>query len=107
MTTTSTVHEPAALIIAGDAPAIELTILMPCLNEAETLERCIIKARRFLSESSVAGEIVIADNGSTDGSQQIAQRNGARVVDVPMRGYGAALYYGSLSAHGRYVIMGD
>ena len=70
---------------------IELSIVMPCLNEAETLERCIVKAHAFLARSGVAGEIVIGDNGSTDGSQEIARRLGARVVDVPVRGYGAAM----------------
>ncbi|MES2985150.1 MAG: glycosyltransferase family 2 protein [Pseudomonadota bacterium] len=87
--------------------SMELTILMPCLNEAETLERCIVKAQRFLSESGVEGEVVIADNGSTDGSQEIARRHGARVVDVPIRGYGAALAAGIADARGHYVIMGD
>ena len=85
----------------------ELTILMPCLNEAETLGTCIDKARRFLESSGVSGEILIADNGSTDGSQQIAQEKGARVVDVDVKGYGAALIGGCNSAKGRYVIMGD
>jgi glycosyltransferase involved in cell wall biosynthesis len=87
--------------------SLELTILMPCLNEAQTLERCIVKAQRFLVENGVDGEVVIADNGSTDGSQAIALRNGARVVKVPLRGYGAALYYGTTASLGRYVIMGD
>lgn len=85
----------------------ELTILMPCLNEAETLEVCIQKAQTFLKESGVNGEILIADNGSTDGSQDIARRNGARVVDVPVKGYGAALIGGCNAALGEYVIMGD
>lgn len=85
----------------------ELTILMPCLNEAETLEACIVKARGYLARSGVRGEIVIADNGSTDGSQAIAERNGARVVAVPVKGYGAALIAGIEAARGRYVIMGD
>ena len=90
------------------APAtLELTILMPCLNEAETLERCIVKANNYLAESGVKGEVVIADNGSTDGSQEIARRLSARVVDVPVRGYGAALAAGIANAHGTYVIMGD
>ncbi len=87
--------------------SIELSIVMPCLNEAETLETCIRKARTFLARSGVPGEIVIGDNGSTDGSQEIARRNGARVVDVPMRGYGAALYYAIMESRGRYCIMGD
>ncbi len=86
---------------------MELTILMPCLNEAETLETCIRKARTYLETSGVDGEILIADNGSTDGSQDIARRCGARVVDVPMRGYGAALIGGCNAALGDYVIMGD
>jgi glycosyltransferase involved in cell wall biosynthesis len=86
---------------------MELTILMPCLNEAETIERCIVKARRWLDKNSVDGEVLIADNGSTDGSQQLAEKAGARVVPVPIRGYGAALMTGITSAHGTYVIMGD
>ncbi len=87
--------------------ACELTILMPCLNEAETLERCIVKARGFLARSGVAGEVVIADNGSTDGSQAIAEAAGARVVPIPERGYGSALIGGIRAARGRYVVMGD
>ena len=86
---------------------LELTILMPCLNEAETLEICIRKAKQYLEESGVAGEVLISDNGSTDGSQEIARRCGARVVDAPERGYGAALIAGTKAAAGRYVIMGD
>lgn len=80
---------------------------MPCLNEAETLEKCIVKAAAFLEKSGVDGEIVIGDNGSTDGSQAIATRNGARVVNVPIRGYGAAIFHAVLEARGRFVIMGD
>ncbi|MGL4236428.1 glycosyltransferase family 2 protein [Tabrizicola sp.] len=86
---------------------IELTILMPCLNEAETLAACIVKARGYLDASGIRGEIVIADNGSTDGSQAIAEGLGARVIAVPRRGYGAALIAGIEQAQGRYVIMGD
>ena len=86
---------------------IELTILMPCLNEAETLAACIGKARDFLDRSGIAGEIVIADNGSTDGSREIAEGLGARVVPVPERGYGAALGGGIQAARGRFIIMGD
>src|SRR6478735_3010415 len=80
---------------------------MPCLNEAETLEVCIVKALGFLETSGVVGEVLIADNGSTDGSQDIARRAGARVVDIPTRGYGAALIGGIASAEGEFVIMGD
>ena len=86
---------------------VELTILMPCLNEAETLATCIVKARGFLDRSGIAGEIVIADNGSTDGSRQIAEDLGARVVPVAQRGYGAAIAGGIEAARGRYVIMAD
>ena len=86
---------------------IELTILMPCLNEAETLETCIRKARGYLEASGVKGEVMIADNGSTDGSQAIAESLGAVVVPVAQRGYGAALIAGIAAARGRYVIMGD
>src|SRR5580698_560416 len=81
--------------------ACELTILMPCLNEAETLERCIRKARSFLIRSGIYGEVVIADNGSTDGSQGIAEAAGARVVPIHERGYGSALLGGIRAAHGR------
>lgn len=86
---------------------IELTILMPCLNEAETLGPCIADAQAFLARSGVCGEVVIADNGSTDGSREIAASLGARVVRVAERGYGAALRRGIAAARGRFVIMGD
>jgi glycosyltransferase involved in cell wall biosynthesis len=85
----------------------ELTILLPCLNEKETLETCIRKAQYFLQANNIRGEVVVSDNGSDDGSQDIARRCKARVVDVPVRGYGAALIHGSLHAHGKYLIMGD
>jgi len=91
----------------SDDDGLELSILMPCLNEALTLATCIGKARGFLARSGVQGEVLIADNGSTDGSQDIARRCGARVVDVSVRGYGAALIHGIRAAKGRYVIMGD
>jgi glycosyltransferase involved in cell wall biosynthesis len=86
---------------------IELTILMPCLNEAETIGACITKASSYLLRSQICGEILIADNGSTDGSQEIAKRLGARVVSISKRGYGAALTSGIEAAKGRFVIMGD
>ena len=89
------------------AGALELTILMPCLNVAETLATCIQKALGYLARSGVSGEVLIADNGSTDGSQAIARGLGARVIDVPEKGYGAALIAGIAGARGRYVIMGD
>lgn len=89
------------------APLLELTILMPCLNEAETLGTCVRKARDYLARSGIAGEVLVADNGSTDGSQAIAESLGAGVVAVPERGYGAALIAGIAAARGRFVIMGD
>ncbi|MBW8842485.1 MAG: glycosyltransferase family 2 protein [Sphingomonadales bacterium] len=86
---------------------IELSIVMPCLNEAETLALCIKKALAFLKDNDVAGEVLVADNGSTDGSQQIANAMGARLVPVSERGYGAALIGGIAAARGAYVAMGD
>lgn len=86
---------------------IELSIVMPCLDEAETLAVCIRKARAFLADHRVVGEVVVADNGSTDGSRQIANAMGARLIGVETRGYGAALAGGIAAARGRFVIMGD
>jgi hypothetical protein len=86
---------------------LELSIVMPCLDEARTLETCIGKARGFLERHGVAGEVIVADNGSSDGSPALAQRLGARVVPVAQRGYGAALRAGIEAARGRYVVMGD
>jgi len=85
----------------------ELTILMPCLNEAETVGRCITKARAFLMRSGIIGEVLVADNGSTDNSPRIAEGLGARIVRAPEPGYGSALRAGIGAARGRYVIMGD
>lgn len=98
---------PAEAPATTDTTVVELSIVMPCLNEAETIEQCVRKARRFLDDHGVRGEIVIGDNGSTDGSQQMATRLGARVVDVSVRGYGAAVAFAAQSARGRYVVMGD
>jgi glycosyltransferase involved in cell wall biosynthesis len=92
--------------LSADTP-IEMTIVMPCLNEAETLAICIQKAQRFLADNKVSGEVLIADNGSTDGSQAIATGLGARVVPVAARGYGAALIGGIAAARGKFVAMGD
>ena len=86
---------------------LELTILMPCLNEALTVGQCVRQARAFLAASGIQGEVVVADNGSSDGSRALAEAEGARVVAVPERGYGAALRTGIDAAHGRFVIMGD
>lgn len=86
---------------------VEVTVVMPCLNEADTLRICIEKAQRALSANNVEGEVIIADNGSTDGSQGIAAVMGARVVNVSNRGYGNALMGGIAAARGKYIIMGD
>jgi hypothetical protein len=86
---------------------LELTILMPCLNEAETIEVCVRKALSFMTRSGVSGEVLVADNGSTDGSQMLATRAGARVVLAMQKGYGAALSAGIAEARGRFVVMGD
>jgi glycosyltransferase involved in cell wall biosynthesis len=93
--------------LAGEALPLELSIVMPCLNEAETLAVCIEKAQRSLRELDVQGEVIVADNGSTDGSQDVAASMGARVVRVEARGYGSALMGGISAARGRYIIMGD
>ncbi len=97
------------LELPSDTPAtaVELSVVLPCLNEAETLQVCIAKARASLADLGVVGEVVVADNGSTDGSQEIARAAGARVVDVPRRGYGAALMAGIEAAGGEYVLMAD
>jgi glycosyltransferase involved in cell wall biosynthesis len=86
---------------------IEVSVIMPCLNEADTLASCIEKAQRALRDHRIVGEVIVADNGSTDGSQAIAERLGARLVHVRERGYGSALMGGIQHARGRYVIMGD
>ena len=90
-----------------DGNRTELSILMPCLNEAETLEICIKKAQKALEDLNVSGEVIIADNGSTDGSPEIAASLGARVVQVAEKGYGSALQGGIKAARGKYIIMGD
>ena len=101
-------HMPKESINEGDSRhQPELTILMPCLNEAETIRICIEKAKFFLTTYNVDGEVLVADNGSTDGSREIAEKCGARVVAIPERGYGAALIGGTLAAKGKYCIMGD
>lgn len=92
---------------ADEPQEVEVSIVMPCLNEADTLASCIEKAQRALREHGISGEVVIADNGSIDGSQGIAARLGARVVNVEAKGYGNALMGGIDAARGRFVIMGD
>ncbi|HEY8093752.1 MAG TPA: glycosyltransferase family 2 protein [Acidimicrobiales bacterium] len=86
---------------------MELSIVMPCRDERETLEACVSKARRYLDAAAIDGEIIVVDNGSADGSGALARRLGVRVVDVPEPGYGAALMGGILAARGTFVVMGD
>lgn len=94
-------HEPS---VQGE---IEVSFILPCLNEAETLEGCLLEVRQCIEDHGLVAEIVVADNGSSDGSQEIARRLGARVVPVPERGYGAALMGGFEAARGRFLVMGD
>jgi glycosyltransferase involved in cell wall biosynthesis len=98
---------PPGIIAMPSADSIEVSVVMPCLNEAETLETCILKAQQALSAAKIPGEVVIADNGSKDGSAEIAERVGARVVHVHAKGYGNALMGGIAAARGKYVVMGD
>src|SRR5579872_6524676 len=102
----------AIALPSGEIPktrksVLELSVVMPCLNEAETLRSCILKAQAALREAGIRGEVIVADNGSTDGSQQIAEECGARLVNVTEKGYGNALQGGIAVAEGRYIVMGD
>jgi glycosyltransferase involved in cell wall biosynthesis len=89
------------------ASEFEISVIMPCLNEARTVGRCVDKALRALQQLGARGEVVVADNGSTDGSQEIAREHGARVIEVARKGYGHALRAGIQAARGRYIVMGD
>src|SRR5215510_16302966 len=91
----------------GDSDRVEVSVVMPCLNEADTLATCIQKAQRSFSDNHIKGEVVVADNGSTDGSQEIARKLGARVIDVPVKGYGSALSAGITAARSEFVLMAD
>ena len=93
--------------MSAPQPGCELTVLIPCLNEAETIGACVSQALDFLAEAGVSGEVLVSDNGSADGSQAIAAKLGARVIQAPTRGYGGALGDGIRAARGCYVIMGD
>jgi glycosyltransferase involved in cell wall biosynthesis len=93
--------------MSASPDGVELSVVLPCLNEADTLGRCIEKAKRALSDRGIDGEVIVADNGSTDGSQQIAAAAGARVVDIIEKGYGHALRGGIEAARGRFVLMAD
>ena len=97
-------RQPATRDAGG---CVELSVVIPCLNEADTLESCLEKAQRGLRAARAVGEIVVADNGSTDGSVEIAHRMGVRVINVPEKGYGNALMGGIAAARGKFIIMGD
>src|SRR2546429_4097472 len=92
---------------SGVEQVCDLSVVLPCLDEAETLATCITKAQRAMKELAVDGEVIVADNGSADGSQQIARRLGARVIDVPVKGYGSALLTGIAAARSEFVVMAD
>ena len=109
--TMTRLEEPASTEILspeeGSGGAVELSVVMPCLNEADTLAACVSKAQRAMKDNGIVGEVVIADNGSTDGSPDIALQLGARLIRVPTRGYGSALMAGIEASRGRFVLMGD
>ncbi|MAW61294.1 MAG: dolichol-P-glucose synthetase [Planctomycetes bacterium] len=101
---------PARLSLLSEDPrpsSLEVSVVMPCLNEVRTLEECVLKAQRAIEEHGYAGEVIVSDNGSTDGSIELADRLGARVVHAQRKGYGAALQAGIEAAHGEFVVMGD
>ncbi|MFT5444655.1 MAG: glycosyltransferase involved in cell wall biosynthesis [Myxococcota bacterium] len=98
---------PAENSTPESSGAVEFSVVLPCLDEAETLATCIRKIQQYFGEAQIAAEVVVADNGSDDGSQQIARDLGARVIDVPRKGYGSALRGGIDAARGTYVLMGD
>jgi glycosyltransferase involved in cell wall biosynthesis len=100
--------EVQALVVPlPHAAEVELSVVMPCLNEAETVGTCIQKAQQAIEAADIAGEVIIADNGSTDGSVEIAEALGARVVHIKAKGYGNALMGGIAAARGHYIVMGD
>ena len=103
----ATIDSPTSLEHHDGIDPIEVSVVMPCLNEVRTVGICIAKAREALRRLGVASEIIIADNGSTDGSQALSIDEGARVVPVSRRGYGAALQAGIAAARGKFIIMGD
>ena len=103
----SVAQRPTKRAQSTPSTAVEVSIVMPCLNEAETLAKCIGHARNAIAKLGLAAEIIVADNGSTDGSQLVAEELGVRVVEVARKGYGSALIGGIDAARGRFVVMGD
>ena len=103
----SKVLDPTLEAMATDGHPIELSVVMPCLNERETVAVCVRKAMVALRDAGISGEVIVADNGSTDGSVELAQAEGARVVNIEQKGYGNALKGGILAARGEYVLMAD
>lgn len=106
MTTVTTRKEQPRYTPTSNS-SVELSVVMPCLNEADTIASCVSAAMQALRQNRIAGEVIVADNGSTDGSQQIAANLGARVVPVSEKGYGSALMGGIAAARGKYILMGD
>ncbi|PYU51648.1 MAG: dolichol-P-glucose synthetase [Acidobacteria bacterium] len=104
---TTLVSDSALREAIGETRPVEVSVVIPCLNEANSLAYCVDKARKALQEAGLSGEVVVADNGSTDGSIEIAEEHGARVIRVTQRGYGAALRAGIAGARGPFIIMGD
>ena len=98
-------QQPAA--VRPQATAVQVSVVIPCLNEAETIVECVTRARRTLDDGGLNGEVVVADNGSTDGSPQLAEGAGARVVHEPRKGYGSAYLAGFQAARGEYIVMAD
>jgi glycosyltransferase involved in cell wall biosynthesis len=101
------VLDPTLDALATDGQRVELSVVMPCLNERETVGVCVRKAMTALTEAGITGEVIVADNGSTDGSVELAQAAGARVVNIEEKGYGSALKGGILASRGEYVLMAD
>src|SRR5271169_3009219 len=95
------------LDVTGDAPPADVSVVIPCLNEANSLSFCVEKAMKSFQAAGLRGEVVVADNGSTDGSIEIAEKLGARVIRVEQRGYGSALRAGIAASRGAFIIMGD
>jgi Glycosyl transferase family 2 len=99
--------EGSSPVTIGRPQAVDVSVVIPCLNEANSLALCIDKAVGAMRKAGLAGEVIVADNGSGDGSIEIAEKQGARVIHVPERGYGAALRAGIAASHGPFIIMGD